>query len=174
LASTNVLNEVNEYRKLIEDAKMPLYPGCVDFTKLSTTMEYYNLKVNSGWSDRSFGQMLKLHKNTLPRDNTLPDSAYAAKKLIKSLGLNYDMIHACPNDCILYRGSNESKDECPTCGKSRWKVDAQSQKVRQGVPAKVLRYFPIAPRLRRMYRYDFQHHNCIQVFTFLYYLYHFS
>lgn len=174
LASTNVLNEVNEYKKLIEDAKRPLYPGCVDFTKLSATVEFYNLKVKSGWSDTSFDQMLKLQKKVLPKDNTFPDSAYAAKKLIKSLGLNYDMIHACPNDCILYRGSYESKDQCPTCGKSRWKVDAQSQKVRKGVPAKVLRYFPIAPRLKRMYRYDLEHYNFIQVFPFLYYLYHLS
>ena len=58
--------------------------------------------MKSGWSDTSFDQMLKLQKKVLPKDNTFPDSAYAAKKLIKSLGLNYDMIHACPNDFILY------------------------------------------------------------------------
>jgi len=54
LASKNVLNELNEYKKLIEDAKRPLYPCCVDFTKLSATVEFYNLKVKSGWSDTSF------------------------------------------------------------------------------------------------------------------------
>lgn len=80
-------------RKLIEDAKRPLYPGCVDFTKLSATVEFYNLNVKNRWSDTSFDQMLKLQKDVLPKDNTLPDSAYVAKKLIKSFGLNYDMIH---------------------------------------------------------------------------------
>ena len=71
----------------------------------------------------------------LPKENTLSDSAYAPKRLIKSLGLDYEMIHACQNDCILYWGKYESKHECPTCGKYRWKVDAHSGKVHKVVPA---------------------------------------
>lgn len=50
----------------------------------------------------------------------------------------------------------ENIDKFPTCGKSRWKVDAHSGKVCKGVPRKVLRYFPIVSRLKRMYRYDFE------------------
>lgn len=115
MASKNVLNELNEYKNVIEDAKRPLYPGSIDFTKLSTTVELYDLNVKSGWSDTSFDQTLELQKDVLPKDNTLLDSAYDAKKLIKSLGLNYDMIHTCPNDCILYQGSYESKYQFPTC-----------------------------------------------------------
>jgi hypothetical protein len=80
------------------------------------------------------------------------------------------MIHACQNDCILYWGKYESKDKCPTCGKSRWKVDAHSGKVHKGVPTKVLRYFPIVPRLKRMYRYDLNSFNSIIACTFTYYL----
>ena len=154
--SMEEMNDINQYKKLIDDAKTPLYPGCTSFTKLSATVQLYNLKVKNGWSDTSFTQMLKLKREMLPKENTLPDSSYAAKRLIKSLGLDYEMIHACQNDCILYRGKYESTDKCPTCGKSRWKVDAHSGKVRKGVPSKVLRYFPIVPRLKRMYRYDFE------------------
>ena len=92
----------------------------------------------------------------LPTGNTLIESTYDAKILIKSLGLHYEMIHACHNDLILYWGKHEKINECPTCGESRWKVDARSEKVGTGVPAKVLRYFPIVSRLKRMYRYDFE------------------
>jgi hypothetical protein len=112
--------------------------------------------VINGWSDASFTQLLKLKREMLPTGNTIPESTYAAKSLIKSLGLDYEMIHACHNDCILYWGKYEKINECPTCGESRWKVDARSEKVCTGVPAKVLRYFPIVPRLKRMYRYDFE------------------
>ena len=66
------------------------------------------------------------------------------------------MIHAFHNDCILYWGKYEKINECAKCGESGWKVDAHSVKVRTGVPTKVLRYFPIVPRLKRIYRYDFE------------------
>ena len=139
----NEMNDINHYQKLIEDAKTPLYPGCTSFTKLLTTMKLYNLKVKNGWSNTSLTQLLKLLREMLPKENTLPNSIYATKRLIKSLGLDYEMIHACQNDCILYQGKYISQDICPTCGKSRWKVDAYSGKAHKGVRTKVLRYFPV-------------------------------
>jgi hypothetical protein len=42
-------------------------------------------------------------KKMLPRDNELPASMYEAKKVVCPLGLEVQKIHACPNDCILYR-----------------------------------------------------------------------
>ena len=73
------------------------------------------------------------------------------KKTLNTLGTEYEKIHACPNDCILYR--NELKDaiSCPTCGTSRWKLDATGTKKRKGVPAKVMWYFPLIPRFRRLF-----------------------
>ena len=112
--------------------------------------------MKNGWFDTSLTQLLKLLREMLPKENTLLDSAYAAKRLIKTLGLDYEMIHACQNDCILYRGKYVSQDKCPTCGNFRWNVDAYSRKVHKVVPTKVLRYFPVVPRLQRMYRYDFE------------------
>jgi hypothetical protein len=43
-------------------------------------------------------------KKMLPKDNKLPASMYEAKKIVCPLGLEVQKIHACPNDCILYRG----------------------------------------------------------------------
>ena len=85
----------------------------------------------------------------LPKENTLPDTTYATKRMIKSLSLDYEMIHACNNYCILYRGKYKNKFEFPTCGKSRLKVDAHSRKVHIGVLKKVLRYFSIVPSLNK-------------------------
>jgi hypothetical protein len=43
-------------------------------------------------------------KKMLPMDNELPASTYEAKKVVCPLGLEVQKIHACPNDCFLYRG----------------------------------------------------------------------
>ena len=48
-----------------------------------------------------------LLKKMLPKDNELPATTYEAKKLVCPLGLEVQKIHACPNDCILYRGEYE-------------------------------------------------------------------
>ena len=53
----------------------------------------------------------------LPKDIELPDSTYEAQKVLCPLGLDMQKIHACINDCILYRGEEyENKNECPVCG----------------------------------------------------------
>jgi hypothetical protein len=55
-------------------------------------------------------------KKMLPRKNKLPASTYKAKKLVCPLGLDVQKIHACPNDCILYRSEKyKNMDKCPVC-----------------------------------------------------------
>jgi len=48
-----------------------------------------------------------------------PSSYYEAKKMVNSLGLGYEKIDACPNDCILYWDELSEKDSCHVCGVSR-------------------------------------------------------
>ena len=58
----------------------------------------------------------------LPKDNELPATTYEAKQLVCPLGLEVQKIHACPNDCILYRGEYENLDACPVCSALRYKI----------------------------------------------------
>ena len=66
--------------------------------------------------------------------------------------MEYAKIHACPNDCILYRNDLKDASSCPTCGTSRWKLDRTKTKKRKGVPTKVMWYFPPIPIFRRLFR----------------------
>jgi hypothetical protein len=54
-------------------------------------------------------------RNMLPKDYELPISTYEAKKVVCPLGLEVQKIHACPNDCILYRDDYENLTEYPIC-----------------------------------------------------------
>ena len=80
--------------------------------------------------------------------NEIPTSMYEAKKTLNALGMKYEKIHDCPNDCILYWKDYKDLTSCPTCGLSRWKVMKNSKKLKSGVPAKVLWYFLPIPRLQ--------------------------
>ncbi|KAM1616076.1 hypothetical protein ACFX15_024448 [Malus domestica] len=50
------------------------------------------------------------------------------------------------------RADREHLETCPTCDASRWKTNERNKKIHKGIPVKVLRYFPIIPRLRRKFR----------------------
>ncbi|XP_020237448.1 uncharacterized protein LOC109816744 [Cajanus cajan] len=144
------------YDTLKTDSETPLFHDCTTFTRLSAVLRLMNLKAKYGWSDKSFTELLQLLKLMLPKDNTLPDRHYEAKKVLCLMGLQYKKIHACPNDCILYRKEFESLHKCPRCGLSRYKVkdDGRSNDedvIDKGPPAKVLWYLPIIPRFKRLF-----------------------
>jgi len=60
-----------------------------------------------------------LLKNMLRNDNKLPKSHYEAKKILFPMGMEYQKIHACRNDCMLYRNEFAEMRNCLTCGVSR-------------------------------------------------------
>ena len=78
----------------------------------------------------------------------LPSTYREARQLLVHLGIEYNQIHACENDCILYRDNYKNHQECLVCKDKRYHTDLQSATV----PNKVLRHMPIIPRPQRMFR----------------------
>ncbi|XP_037469237.1 uncharacterized protein LOC119341469, partial [Triticum dicoccoides] len=146
--------------RMLEDHRKALYPGCDDgLKKLGCTLDLLKWKAEAGVADSAFENLLKMLKNMFPKDNELPASTYEAKKVVCPLGLEVLKIHACINDCILYRGEYENLNECPVCTALRYKIrgddpgdDVEGGKPRKRVPAKVMWYAPIIPRLKRLFR----------------------
>ncbi|KAJ9535973.1 hypothetical protein OSB04_un000865, partial [Centaurea solstitialis] len=105
-----------------------------------------------GASDKFFNELLVLLKKMLPEGNEMMGSTYVAKKTMKAMGSEYTKIHACINDRVLYRNEYKDFKVCPRCGKSRWKVDDKTGKLYESVLAKVLWYFLIIPRMKRLFQ----------------------
>lgn len=136
---------------MLEDAEKPLYHGS-NFTKLSALVKLFNYKARNQLSNTAFTELLEILGDFLPSKNELPLTMYEAGKTMDTLGMEYEKIHACPSDCILYRKEYKDATTCPICKRSRWKLKKNSTEVREGVPAKVLWYFPPIPRFQRMYQ----------------------
>jgi len=143
------------YEDLETDSKLPLYLGCTTFTRLSTVLALVNLKARFGWSDKSLTELLVLLKNMLPNDNKLPNSHYETNKILCPVGMEYKKIHACRNDCVLYRKEFAELRNCPTCGVSRYKQNDEEYTddvaITNSRPAKVCWYLPIIPRFKRLF-----------------------
>ena len=71
--------------------------------------------------------------------------------MLKEFDLGYEKIHAGVNGCCLFRKDLEVMETCPKCKSSRWQVDKRTKNIKKGIPVKVLRYFPIIPRFKRMF-----------------------
>ena len=146
-------------QRMLGDHKKLLYPNCeADKKKLGTTLELLQWKAENGVSDKGFGKLLVMIKNMLPKDNELRESTYEAKKVVCPLGLEVQKIHACPNDCILYRDEYEDLNTCPVCGALRYKIsrddpgDVEGERPRKKIPARVMWYAPIIPRLKCLFQ----------------------
>ncbi|WVZ49928.1 hypothetical protein U9M48_001243 [Paspalum notatum var. saurae] len=98
----SVTEEQNIYATFLKDADTMLYPGC-KFSRLSFLVTLYHLKCLHGWTQESFTSLLGVLSTALPIEANLPKTYYEAKKIIHGLGLGYVKIHACPNDCMLFR-----------------------------------------------------------------------
>jgi hypothetical protein len=84
---------------------------------------------------------------------------YEAKKIVRPLGLEVQKIHACSNNCILYRGEEyENLNACPISSALRYKIrrddpgDVEGERSRKRVLAKVMWYAPTIPWLKHLFR----------------------
>ncbi|MCO5588689.1 hypothetical protein L7F22_042648 [Adiantum nelumboides] len=70
-----------------------------------------------------------LNKQILPKGNRIPLTRPDAKTLLTSLGMDYDKIHACYNDCILFQNKYADLLLCLKCGAKRYREDTQGAEV---------------------------------------------
>ena len=136
--------------KMFEEAEKRIYLDS-NITKLSFLVRIYNLKACNGWSDNEFSQLLSLLRDVIPKDNNIPNSMYETKKILRVLGMEYEKIYACPNDCILYQKEFMDASKCLVCETSRWKKNSKGED-KKGIPVKVLWIIPPILRFKHLFR----------------------
>ena len=124
-----------QYTDLFIALRSELYPGVSSFSSLNFLVKLMHLKVLNKWTNKSFDELLKLLKLAFPKID-LVNSHYKAKKLMTKMGLGYRSIRVCKNEYALFWNENSSKETCPVCSKSWWKI--QSGKSGKKVLHKVL------------------------------------
>ncbi|RYQ82178.1 hypothetical protein Ahy_B10g100787 isoform B [Arachis hypogaea] len=112
--------EARAFHDLLEDGEQGLYPRCPRFSKLSFLVRLYHIKCMCGVSDKAFGLILELLGDAFEHARILK-TLHDAKRIIRKLGIGYKKIDACPNDCMLYQGTDQDLSRCKRCGASRWK-----------------------------------------------------
>ena len=136
-----------DFADLLHESGEPVYEGCTQ-SRMQSGVVLMTLVNLYSVSHNFMNALLKyVGEDLLPSSNCLPRSTYDVKRMVLKMGLQHKAVHCCPNGHILYEGSNY-KDcrECPTCNEPRYIPGSND------IPVKVVRYFSLIDRLRRMYR----------------------
>ena len=88
---------------------------------MSASLKLLQQKAAHHWTDKGFRELLEVLGDMFPEGNQIPRTTYEAKKIVCLMGLKFEKIHACKNDCILFYGDNVALTKCPKCGTSHYK-----------------------------------------------------
>lgn len=153
----NVEEPPNADAKLFYDmlaaSEQELWPGCEKHSELSLIARLVALKSNHRLSERCFDEITELMKEIVPEPNRIPANFYRSKKLMRGMGLPVEKIDCCKNGCMIYWGEDVQLSACKICGHARFKTTRKGGSKRQktSIPYKRMFYFPLTPRLKRLY-----------------------
>ncbi|XP_058726296.1 uncharacterized protein LOC131597627 [Vicia villosa] len=147
----NLNPEAKLFFNMLKAAQAPLYNGCESYSELSAAIHALNIKSDFNISENCFNQWVDFMGKALPNDNRMPKNFYHIKKSVQKLGLGCIKIHCCPNGCMIYYSSDDKNlRKCKICSEDRYKSVIRNGKVKE-VPLKKMWYFPLIPRLQRLY-----------------------
>ena len=94
--------DVQKYHELLKEVETTLYDR-IKHSKLSSAIHLYNLKCVGGLNNKIFSSLFEFINQLLPEDDgSLSINTHKAKKYLRDMGLGYEKISACRNDCILF------------------------------------------------------------------------
>jgi ferredoxin-like protein FixX len=108
------------------------------------------IKFKYFFSNNCYNDLMKLINDILLKPHKVTKDMYQSKKMMSTLGLKYEKIDVCPDNCMLFWKEYANEKKCLECGQSRFiKVVTQDgEKVTTDVAQKHLHYFSITPRLK--------------------------
>ncbi|XP_068504318.1 uncharacterized protein [Phaseolus vulgaris] len=144
--------ETRNFFNMLAAAQAPLWEGCENHSELSASLEALSLKSDYNMSEGCFNRMVQLMGETMPKDHRMVNNFFQAKKLVEKLGLGCTKIDCCPKGCMLYyrEHCHKSITNCFICGMERYKTVTR-RGIEKKIAIKKMWYFPIIPRLRRLY-----------------------
>ena len=109
------------------------------------------LKAQFNLGRECYDAIMTVFGRFLPKGHVMPANLYQSDKILRALKMPYDKIHACEKGCVLFRLDYADLNYCPICKSSRYVVNGMGEKTQTKMPVNVLQYFPIVPRLQRLF-----------------------
>jgi hypothetical protein len=144
--------EVEAFFKLLKASEDPLH-GHIEVTLLAFITRMMAIKSKYFFSNNCYHDPVKLISDILLKPHKVPKDMYQSKKMMSALGLKYEKIDVCPDNCMLFWKEHANEKKRLECGQSRFieVVTQDGENVMTEVAQKQLRYFLITPHLKRLF-----------------------
>ncbi|XP_021713462.1 uncharacterized protein LOC110681616 [Chenopodium quinoa] len=138
--------QAKHFLDLLKASERPLYEGS-SLSVLQMAARITSLKCEYNLPHRCVDGFASLVNEAIPNNNNMANTFYEVKNIVKGLELPHEKIHACLKGCMLFWKDDVQLSTCRVCGSDRYKKTSKGSLV----PLNVLIYFPITPRLQRLY-----------------------
>ncbi|CAA7021405.1 unnamed protein product [Microthlaspi erraticum] len=141
-------SEARKFFDMLDAAKNPIYDACgKGHSRLSAATRMVNIKTEYNLSEDCVDAIADFMKEYLPQPNCSPGSYYEIQKMVSALGLPFQMIDVCIDNCMIFWREDANLDACKFCRKPRFQVTSG----RSRHAYKCMWYLPITDRLKRLY-----------------------
>ncbi|WVZ53745.1 hypothetical protein U9M48_004646 [Paspalum notatum var. saurae] len=135
--------EVEEFYWLLDASDERLH-DYTQSTLLQTLTRLMSIKSKHNISNTAYNDIVKLIDNILPENHKLSKNLYFAKKILAGLGMKYEKIDVCLNNCIMFweEDGTDKLDCCNQCNAFRYVqiTNDEGESVTTKVAAKQLHY----------------------------------
>jgi hypothetical protein len=145
-------SEVQKFFDMLGASKEPLHEHTT-VSILAFMTHLTAIKSKFAFSNKCYKELLSLISDVLPNNHKMPKYMYRSKKLLSALGMEYEKIDACKDNCMLFYKEHKDEMKCLKCDKSRCVevVNEDSEKVTMKVAHKQLCYMPLTPRMKQLF-----------------------
>ena len=135
---------------ILDAAKHPIYNGCKEgLSQFSLASRLMSLKTDYNLPQNCMDSISQMMQDYLPEGNNSMNSYYDIKKLMRLLGLPYQKIDVCRDNCMIFWKDDAKEEVCKFCRKDRFRpIQKPGQKK---VAYQQMFYLPIADRLQRLF-----------------------
>jgi hypothetical protein len=93
--------EIEPFFKILKALEEPLHEH-TEVTLLAFITRLVVIKSKYFFSNNCYNDLLKLISDILSKPHKVPKDMYLSKKMMAALGLKYEKIDICPDNCILF------------------------------------------------------------------------
>jgi hypothetical protein len=144
--------EVQKFFELLKAVEEPLHEH-TKVTVLVFVTRLMAIKSKFAFWNNCYKELLNLISDVLPENHKMPKDMYQFKKSLSGLGMDYEKIDVCDNNCMLFWKETASEKKCTVCGERRF-LEVENDDgltVTTKIARKQLRYMPLIPLLKRLF-----------------------
>jgi hypothetical protein len=138
--------EVQKFFDMLKASEEPLHEHTI-ISIISFVIHITPIKSKFTFSNKCYKELLRLFSDVLPSNHKMSKDMYQSKKLLSALGMEYEKIDVCKDNCMIFYKEHKNEKKCLKCGKPRFVevINEDGETVTTKTAHNQLCYMPLTP-----------------------------